>query len=259
MSGGELFGHPSATTNVHRNGVDGLHLPSVGTHRVPTHVTSPIHPAGEIADMTLFPTSIRKRFVPHRLQVVVGEIDRELLIADGKDARDAAPITALTNKKGPDEEKEATWNRLDALTTFALVGFGFFAVSIGTCAYNRERKAPALRQSVTDRNALWDAGIRVPFGNRICQCMASLACGALGDTQTSGDVLLLSDCYPTTQGVYDSFALAGKKMGTRAKQPISLDSFLRCTKQHVALWCVGFGVKHRAERLLSVCTYGGTS
>ena len=99
---------------------------------------------------------------------------RELLIVGEKDVWGAALITALAPKKWTDGEKEETWNRLNELPAFALVGFGCFSVRIGAGAYNRERKATIARQSVTDRDALWGqeseslSGIGFPNAWRHC-------------------------------------------------------------------------------------------
>ena len=52
--------------STHHNGADGLHLPTVGLQRVPTHVSPPIQPVGDVADHTLLPTFLRKRFAPQK-------------------------------------------------------------------------------------------------------------------------------------------------------------------------------------------------
>ena len=231
-----------------------MHIPTVGAQRAPTHVETPIPAAGEVAAHMLFPKFLRKRFAPHRHQVAEEEVDRELLIVDEKDARGASLITSLTATKGTEAEKEETRNRLDELATFAMVGFGFLAVSVGTGAYNRERKEAVIRQSATDRDSLRGDGIRAPFGNRICQFMASLSWGTLDDLQSTGDVLLLSDCYPATQTAPDSFSITGTKMEPTMKQPATMGSFPRCVRHHVAIWCVGFALEHRDERMASVET-----
>ena len=125
------------------------------------------------------------------------EIDRELLVQDYKDNKDLALIAALAAKKQSNEEdKDEVWSRLNELTTFGLVGFGFFTCKLGIGTNNRERKATALRQSALDRDALWGNGIRVPLGNRICHGSAALTWGCLQDTNAHGDMVLLSGRHP---------------------------------------------------------------
>ena len=147
-----------------------------------------------------------------------------------------------------EDDKEDVWSRLTELATFALVGFGFFSCKIGTGAYNRERKSTVLRQTTEDRDSSWDVGVRAPFGNRLAHASAALTCGGLSDTAVSEDTVMLSDCYPRSQEIYDVFAPNGKKYEARGKQPETLGQFLRCAKQHIILRCLLFGQEHREER-----------
>ena len=185
----------------------------VGSQRPLTHITSPRAPLVDALNAALYPGFLRRRFVPPLHQVATEEVDRELLLQKDTDSKDVSLVAALIKKNNEEkEEKEDIWSRLNELATFALVGFGFFTVQIGAGTYNRERKNTTLRQSTTDRDALWDMGIRVPLGHRFSHDGAALTCGTLHATNVAEDVILLSDCYPKSQEVYDTFAHNGKNM-----------------------------------------------
>ena len=70
-------------------------------------------------------------------------------------------------KAEKDENKDEPWARLNGLATFDLCGFRQFEASLGVGVYNKERRASLLIQGLTERDRLWDSGIRVPIGNRI--------------------------------------------------------------------------------------------
>ena len=144
------------------------------------------------------------------------------------------------------------------LTTFALAGFGFFHVRIGAGAYNRERNSTINRHAVTDRDEWWGAGIRVSFGNRICQRLDTLAWGALDDSVASDDVLLVPDCYPSSQPAYESSGCSRKHVGPRGAMSAALDSPSKCAKKQIAIWRLGFGMGHSEGRILALTTLGET-
>ena len=128
---------------------------------------------------SLYHGFLRRRFVPPRHQVVTEDVDREL-ITDDKDSKELSSVAAyLKSNNEEKEEKEEVWIRLNELTKFPIVGFVFFSVRIGDGAYNRERETTVLRQSATDRDALWDDGIRVHIGNRFRHASAALSLGLL--------------------------------------------------------------------------------
>ena len=198
----------------------GLDLPHVGSLRTLTHISTPASVSRDGLQDALRPAFLRRRFVVPKHQVVT-EVDRELILEE-KDLKETATSSALF-KKTQEDDKEEVWNRLNELTTFALVGFGFFDVKIGTGTYNRERKATISRQSAPERDAMWDLGIRVPFGDRICFGAASLTWGTINDTSVGEAVLLLSDFYPLAQETYGKFTIVGQKYESRAKQPTTLE------------------------------------
>ena len=127
--------YPVVTAN--KNNVTDLKAPQVGIARNLTHVSTPAPVAGDVLDTVLYPAFLRKRYVPPRHHVVTEEVGREL-ISDDKDTKRSALVAAFL-KQNTDGGEEETWNRLNELTTFALVGFGFFTVKLGTGTYNRER------------------------------------------------------------------------------------------------------------------------
>ena len=67
---------------------------------------------------------------------------------------------------------------------------------------------------------------------------------------------MLSDCYPAGKDTYDAFSVSGEKYEPRGKPPNSLELFVRCTKQHIAIWRILFGSEHAEERLAAMRTLG---
>ena len=127
-----------------------------------------------------------------------------------------ATVAASVKKQAGEEDKDEVWSRLNELATCALVGFGFFTCKVGAGTYNRERKAAVLRQTTTDRDSLWDLGIRVPFGNRFSHASAALTWGCLHGDNVPEEAILLSDCHPRAQELYDAFTLWGRNMSPEA-------------------------------------------
>ena len=159
-------------------------------------------------------------------------------------------VASLVKKQQTNEDgKEEVWSRLNELSNFALVGFGFFTATVGTGTYNRERKSTVLRHATADRDALWDIGVRVPVGNRFCQASAALTWGCLHEAHPAEDIVLLAGCHPRSQALYDASEPTGKKLEPHGKPPGTLGQFLRCTKQHFGIWCLLLGSEHREERL----------
>ena len=108
----------------------------------------------------MYPDFLRKRAVPDRHMVVLGEVDHGLLMESDKDRLAGlsphGDIGALLKlKSDKHDEKEDTWDKLTELSLFALSGFGFFETKLGTGTYNREKKASVIRQSQTDKDWLW--------------------------------------------------------------------------------------------------------
>ena len=149
-----------------------LSAPPLGCRSV-SNVTSPS--ATQNADLNmLYPDFLRKRAVPEKHLVVPLEVDHSLLMEVDKErvGTDASngDIGALLKLKSEKlGEKEETWDKLTELSLFALSGFGFFETKLGTGTYNREKKACILRQGQTDKDWMWENGLRVPISNRIAQ------------------------------------------------------------------------------------------
>ena len=159
-----------------------------------------------------------------------------MLITDDKDLEELSLVAALVEKSNAAADgKEEVRSRLNELATCALAGFGFPTCRIGDGAYNRERMSTILRQSATDRDALWDSGTRVPTGNRFSHASAALTWGCLGDANVSDAAILLSDCHPKSPEWYDAFTPNGKKYEVRGKQPDSVYLCIRCDKQHISM------------------------
>ena len=149
-----------------------------------THVApSTAPPQGALANF--YPDFLRKRVTPARHSVVADQVDKELLLTATEPVVGGREFSGLseeirefikTTKEG-NTGKDETWTRLTEMTGFSLGGFGFFQTRLGMGTYNRERKATILRQFATDKDALWDSGLRVPIGNRIAHAAAALTWG----------------------------------------------------------------------------------
>ena len=201
-----------------------------------------------------YPSFLRNRIVPDRHAVATDEADHDSIqeqeratVSDKIGASDLGSLLKL--KRDKEEEKEEAWNRLGEMACFALSGFGFFETSLGTGAYSREKKASILRQGITDKDRYWDAGLRVPIGNRVAHAGASLSWGTILEGSQSDDALLLLDCGPYTMDAYDAFVPDAKKLEMRGNQPLTMGRFQRCAKQHTDLFCLIYGEQNRKERM----------
>ena len=121
-------------------------------------------------------------------------------------------------KAEKDESKDEPWTRLNELSTFALCGFGQFEASLGVGVYNKERKASLLRQGLTERDRLWDQGIRAPIGNRIAHGAATMMWGTTTSENIDDNALLVTDFMAWAQEIYEKFQPEGKKKEPRKKQ-----------------------------------------
>ena len=101
----------------------------MGCERNHTHLSATVPVAGDLLDKAWYPDFLRIRYVSPRHHVATEEMDRELIL-DEKEANDSS-LAAAFFKMNNEEEKEETWNRLNGLTTFALMGFGFSTVKNG--------------------------------------------------------------------------------------------------------------------------------
>ena len=186
-------------------------------------------------------------------------MDKELLLSSqdvagsGKEFSElSAEIREFLKTKDDTGPKDETWARITEMDGFPLVGFGFFKTRLFTGAYNRKRKATAIRQFATDKDALRGGGLRVPIGNRIAHAAAALCWGAINADKPGEDSLTLEDCIPCTYEAYDAFVPDGQKNETRGKQPQTIDMFTRAEKQHVELPALFFGREHAPERLEAI-------
>ena len=107
-------------------------MPFLGPNRLLNNIAVPGLPRPSPLAGNLYPSFLRKRFIHPRHQVATEEIDRELISQDVRGGEDLALIAALAVKKqANDEDKDEVWSRLNELTTFGLVGFGFFYLPLG--------------------------------------------------------------------------------------------------------------------------------
>ena len=116
-------------------------------------------------------------------------------------------------------------------------------------------RQPFLRQFATDKDALWDGGLRVPIGNRIAHAAAALTWGAANVEKPGEDTLTLADCIPFSYEAYGRFFSRMGKYEARGKQPQTIDAFTRAAKQHVELFPLFFGREHDPERLFVITTF----
>ena len=112
---------------------------------------------------------------------------------------------------------------------------------IGAGEYNRERGTTAIPQATTERDALWGMCIRAPLGNRFSHAGSASTCGCPKETNVA-DYVILSDCYPTPQEAYDTSPPNVKKFEAREKRPETLDTTIRCAKQHICIWRLFYGI-----------------
>ena len=118
-------GTNAAPCVTHRNDTTGLHLPQMGTRRHITHVTQQSTPVMDTLNSTLYHGFIRRRFAPPRHQVVTEEVDRELYLADDKDAKELSLEAASVKKQPNEDDKEDVRSSLNELAAFGMVVFGF--------------------------------------------------------------------------------------------------------------------------------------
>lgn len=81
-----------------------------------------------------------------------------------------------------------------------------------------------------------------------------MPCGFLQEEKVPGEPILLWGCHQKPQELYDSFGSTGEKYETRGKQRESLDQFIRCTKEHIGIWCLLYGQEHKEKRTQAMLT-----
>ena len=229
-----------------------LSAPLLDGARCVANVTAPAAQTDAALGL-MYPDFLRKRIVPGKHMVVPDEVDRSLLMETdrerlGVDASqgDIGALLKLKSEKLDGEEE--TRNKLTELALFALSGFGFFETKLGTDTYNREKKARILRHGQTDKDWLWENGLRVPISTRFAVGGASINWGRLSETTVHDDAILLGDCTPHTLDSYEAFVTDGKKSEARGDTPLTVDRFTRCAKQHIGLFCLLYVKEHRKER-----------
>lgn len=75
-------------------------------------------------------------------------------------------------------------------------GFWFPHPRLGMGAYNRERKATAMRKFPPKKHTLRHIGPRVPIGNRIGRAAAALTLETMNSAQIGDDFVTLGGCVP---------------------------------------------------------------
>ena len=207
-------------------------------------------PASNIDELSgvegLMPKFVRRRSAPASHQVVTDEIDAEMYDADPEitSMRGLADFLKAEKEEGKDEP----WTRLNELATFALCGFGQFNAVLAVGVYNKERKASLLRQGLTERDRLWDRGIRVPIGNRIAHGAATMCWGSMTSENVDDNTLLVTDFIPVLQEAYEKFQPEGKKNEIRKKQVLSIEKWVKAAKQHTMMFGLLHGLEHQKER-----------
>ena len=208
-------------------------------------------PASNIDELSgvegLMPQFSRRRSAPSTHQVVTGEVDVEMYDKHDQDVTSSKGLSSWL-KGEKDDSKEEPWARLNELATFALCGFGQFSATLGVGVYNNERRTTLLRQGMTDRDRLWDRGIRVPIGNRIAYGEAAMLRGTISPENVGGRTLLVSDFLPLSQEVYVKFQPDGKKNEPRKKQALSVEKWAKAAKQHTEMLCLPHGLEREKER-----------
>ena len=228
-----------------------LTAPSLGNHSVSNVTSSSVQSNADIN--LLYPDFLRKRVVPEKHMVVPLEVDHSLLMEVDKerigiDASNGDIGALLKLKTEKLDENEETWNKLTELSLFALSGFGFFETKLGAGTYNRGKKACILRQGQTEKDWMWENGLRIPISSRIAQGGASLNWSCLSESTAHEDAILLGDCTPYSLDAYESFVADNKKIEPHGKTPLTIDRFTRCAKQHIEIFCLLYGKEHKKER-----------
>ena len=115
--------------------------------------------------------------------------------------------------------------------------------------YNKERKATLQRQGLSERDRLWDLGLRVPIGTRIAHSASTLHWGSLSSEGTSEDALLVSDVIPWSQESYERYQPDPRENEERGKQALSIEKIAKAGKQHSLMVSMIYGKGHYKERL----------
>ena len=195
----------------------------------------------------LMPKFVRRRSAPAAHQVITDEVDAEMYERGPGDVSDLRELASLI-KAEKEDNKDEPWTRLNELATFALCGFGQFNAKLAVGVYNKERKATLQRQGLSERDRLWDLGVRVPVGTRIAHSSSTLHWGALSSDGVSDDALLVSDFAPWSQESYDRYQPDPKKNEARRKQALSIEKFAKAGKQHSLMFSLLYGREHYKER-----------
>ena len=87
-----------------------------------------------------------------------------------------------------------------------------------------------------------------------CNCWIDV--GASSEDQFADDAVLLADCFPWVRESYDTFAVDGKKLESRDKQPYGLGRFIRDAQQNIELFCLCYGAGRKPERLSALDVMG---
>lgn len=163
------------------------------------------------------PRFIRRRSSPDGQTVVTDEVDAEMYDRGEKDILNVKDLSTRL-KAEMEETKDEPWAHLTELSCFALCGFGTLDASLSVGVYSKDRRTMLLRQGATDRERLWDIGVRVPIWDRIATGVASLQWGTLSSENIPDDVLLVSDFAPWSLDAYEKFQPSDEKMELRKKQ-----------------------------------------
>ena len=153
------------------------------------------------------------------------------------------------------ESKDEPWTRLNELDTFSLCGFGRFPAALALGMYNKERKDTLQRQGLTERDRLWDQGVRVPVGARIEHASATPQWGPLDSEGVPGDALLIGDFILWSQEAYDKYQPDVKKNEARRKKALSIDKFAKAGKQQTMMFGLLHGKEHCEEILACLAEF----
>ena len=122
--------------------------------------------------------------------------------------------------------------------------------------YNKERKATLQRQGLTERDRLWDQGVRIPVGTRIAHAAATLQWGSLSSEGVHDETLLIGDFTPWSQEAYDKYQPDAKKNEARRKQALSIGKFAKAGRQHTLMFGLLHGKEHCEERIACILELG---